>query len=58
MTIKTKGRAGWHQAAHKASNSNCNSTGLKAFIVTLALWGWLPLVVADWFIKQGELRDE
>ncbi len=62
MTRKTKGRAGWHQATPKTSNRNFNSTGLtshiKVLIVTLALWGWLPVGVADWLINRGEARDE
>ena len=62
MTRNRKGRAGWHQAAPKTSNIDCNFTNLatriKALIVTLALWGWLPVSIADWLINRGELRDE
>jgi hypothetical protein len=61
MTRNRKGRAGWHQATPKTSESNCNSTGLtariKAVIVTLALWGLIPVTVADWLINLGGLRD-
>jgi hypothetical protein len=62
MTTNRKGRAGWHQATPKNSKSNSNSTSLvariKAVIVTLALWGLLPVTVADWFINLGGLRDD
>lgn len=38
-----------------------NFTGLaariKAVIVTLALWGLLPVTVADWLINLGGQRD-
>jgi len=61
MTTNRKGRAGWHQATPKTS-STCNFTGLaarvKGFIVTLTLWGWLPVGLADWFIHWGEPHDE
>lgn len=62
MTTNRKGRAGWHQATPKTSKSNSNSTGLvariKAAIITLALWGLLPVAVADWLIHLGGQRDE
>jgi hypothetical protein len=58
----TKGRAGWHQATPATSRRTCNSTGLtcrfKDLIITLALWGWLPVGIADWLINLGEQRDE
>ena len=61
MTTKMKGRASWHQATPKTSKSTRNSTGLasriKAVIVKLALWGLLPVGVADWIIQRGGLRD-
>jgi len=62
MTINRKGRSGWHQATPTISKSTCNSIGLashiKAAIVTLALWGVLPVAVADWIIHRGEPHDE
>ncbi len=62
MTRNRKGRAGWHQATPKTSKSTCHFTGLtariKAVIVTLALWGLLPVAVADWLIHWGEPYDE
>ena len=61
MTTNRKGRTGWHQATLTTSKSTCTSTGLatrvKAVIVTLALWGLLPVTVADWLIHRGGLRD-
>jgi len=57
MTTNRKGRAGWHQAALKTSKHTCNFTGLtvhiKAVIVTLVLWGLVPMSVADWLIHLG-----
>lgn len=62
MTIKTKGRAGGHQATPNTSKCTCNSTGvgsrMKAVIVTLALWGWFPLALADRINRMGGPRDE
>jgi hypothetical protein len=61
MTTNRKGRAGWHQATLKTSKHTRNFTGLvarvKGFIVTLALWGLLPVAVADWLINLGGQRD-
>ena len=61
MTRKTKGRAGGHQATPKTT-SRRHSTGIvsrvKAAIVTLALWGWFPLGLADWINRIGGSRDE
>jgi len=62
MTINKKGRAGWHQATPKTSENTRNYTGLaaciKATIITLALWGLIPIAVADWIIHRGGLRDD
>ena len=62
MTRNRKGRAGWHQATLKTSKRTCNFTGLaariKAATITLALWGLLPVAVADWLINLGGRRDE
>lgn len=62
MTRNRKGRAGWHQATPKTSKHTCNFTGLvariKGLIVTLVLWGWLPVGLADWLIHRGEPHDE
>lgn len=62
MTTKTKGRAGGHQATPNTSTSTCNFTGivsrLKATIVTLAVWGIVPMRLASWLIQRGGLRHE
>jgi len=62
MTTNRKGRAGWHHATLKTSKRTSNSTGLaariKAVIVTLALWGLLPVAVADRLTHRGGLRDD
>jgi len=61
MIRKIMGRAGWHQATPKTSDNTLNSTGfasrVKATIVTLALWGLLPISVADWIIQHGGLQN-
>ncbi len=61
MINNRKGRAGCHQATPKTSKRTLNSTGLaariKAAIVTLALWGLLPVAVADWLIHRGGQHD-
>ena len=57
MTTNKKGRAGGHQATPTTSESTCNSTGIasrvKAAVVTLALWGWFPLGLADRINRMG-----
>lgn len=62
MSRKTKGRTGGHQATPKTSKSTSNFTGLaariKAVIVTLSLWGWLPMKVADWVTHDGGQRND
>lgn len=62
VSANRKGRAGWHQATPNTSQSTCNSTGIvsrvKAAIVTLAVWGWVPLGLAEWINRMGEPRDE
>lgn len=61
MTTKTKGRAGGHQATPKTTCKR-NSTGIicrvKAAIVTLAVWGWFPLGLAERINRMGGPRDE
>ncbi|MCG8028662.1 MAG: hypothetical protein N0E59_10695 [Candidatus Thiodiazotropha taylori] len=61
MTTNRKGRAGGNQATLKTSKRTRNFTGLvaciKAIIVTLALWGLLPVAVADSLINLGGLHD-
>lgn len=62
MTINRKGHAGWHQVTPKKAKCNCHFTGLaphaKALIVTLAMWGLLPVGIADWLVNRGEPHDE
>lgn len=33
-------------------------TFVKAWIVRLALWGWLPYGLATWLIQRGGLRHD
>ncbi len=62
MTKNRKGRAGWHQATPKTSIRSCNSTDhfarINGAIVTLALWGWLPLGLPRWINSKGGLNNE
>lgn len=57
MTTNKKGRAGGHQATPETSESTCNSTGIasrvKAAVVTLAVWGWFPLGLAERINRMG-----
>ena len=58
MAMKTKGRAGWRQATLETYDS-CNPTpaasAIKALIVRLALWGFIPLRLAVWVIHRFNL---
>jgi len=62
MTRNRKGRAGWHQATPKTSKSAFNYTDLavraKAIIITLALWGLIPVAVAYWIIHRRGLSND
>lgn len=63
MTRNRKGRDRLASGATlNTSKHTHNFTGLtarvKGFIVTLALWGWLPVGLADWLIHRGEPHDE
>jgi hypothetical protein len=44
------------------SESTCNSTGIvsrvKAAVVTLAVWGWFPLGLADRINRMGGPHDD
>ena len=61
MTHKVKGRAGCHRATldHAASASDRTSptARVKAFIQTLAVWGLLPVGIAEWLLRKGGLHD-
>ena len=63
MTKKTKGRAGWNQRT--ASNTffnntyfTCITTRLKALIITMAVWGLIPISWADWNTDQEGKDNE
>lgn len=55
MTRKTKGRNRWHGATPKAFCADNHSirTRIDAAIVRLAVWGVLPVKLADWLINRG-----
>lgn len=62
MTTNKKGRAGRHQATPKTSKYTCNFTSLrncfKTAVVTLAVWGWFPLCLAEWILNSGGHSDD
>lgn len=62
MTTNRRGRTGCNQATPKVSKSNRNSSDLvphiKGFVVTHALWGWLPMRLARWLVSAGETDDQ
>lgn len=47
------------QAAHQIQRQHNKSTRarIKAFIISLACWGLMPVRLADWVIQRGGLRD-
>ena len=60
MTRNRKSRAGWHQATLvTAYTHNVMSIAalVKAVLQTLAVWGLLPVGLADWLIRKGGLGD-
>jgi hypothetical protein len=59
MTRKTKGRAGCNQcaASHTISNNaylTFLSTRFKALIVTMAVWGLIPICWVAWVSNQED----
>jgi len=62
MTRETKDLTSWYQATQKTSKSTSNPPRLtarfKAAIVTLTLWGLVPVSMADWIIHRGGLSDD
>jgi hypothetical protein len=60
MNQKMKGRTGRHQAT-PTTLSKRNSIGivsrLKAAAVTLAVWGWFPIGLADWLVRHERKGD-
>lgn len=59
MCKKTKA-AGLDTRAASNTTDRCNFTAsrIKALIVRLALWGWLPPGLATWVIRNGGLRND
>jgi hypothetical protein len=55
---------GWREvgtvAAPKGSEDEHTGirAGVKAWIVRLALWGWLPYGLATWLIQRGGMRHD
>lgn len=62
MNLKRKGRAGCHQATPNTSQSKSDSTGIlsrmKAAIVTLAVWGWFPLGLAERIVRPEQKEGQ
>lgn len=62
MTKNKKRRAGWHLAVLRSSKCDPGLSGfvswLKGLILTLALWGWFPMRLADWLSRREGLRNE
>lgn len=62
MTEKTKGRTGCHQATSNTSNNNLHFTGfaphLTEVIVTLTVWGWLPMCLGQWISQRERKHDD
>jgi hypothetical protein len=42
----------------KRADGSRTRSFLKAWIVRLALWGWLPFGLATWLIQRGGLRHD
>jgi hypothetical protein len=62
MTNK-KGRAGWHQqtalnTAFSRHYFTRLTSLLKGLVLMLAVWGWVPLALADWLQGLGGQHDE
>jgi hypothetical protein len=57
MTINNKEQTGCHRSPPQSSKYKgyCISpiSRLKAIVITLALWGWLPLSLAEWLAQRG-----
>lgn len=60
------GRAGWHQATPNITKYSLKSAfhftalaaRMKVLIITLALWGWLPICLVVWININGVQRDD
>ena len=62
MTRNRKGRDGCHQATPNTSNFafyfTVIATHFKAAIVTLTLWGWLPMCLSKWISNRGVQHND
>lgn len=61
MSTKETSRHGCNQATRNASSTRWKDSRfasfLKAAIVSLALWGFISVCIAEWLIHHGGLRD-
>ncbi len=62
MTINSKGRAGSNQVTSDTTSYRSHFTAftirMKAAIIRLALWGWLPMCFANWISnREGQCND-
>lgn len=60
MTTQQKSRC-WLETPRGLNTThtrNSIASRIKALIVRLALWGWLPLGLATWIIRTGGLRND
>ncbi len=62
MTKRIQGRSGWHQATSSTTSFRVYFTSfihfMKAAIIRLALWGWLPMCFANWISnREGQCND-
>jgi len=56
MTQKTKIPSTKRTVEPTTSNKSyldSMTSWLKAWIITLALWGWLPYRLAEWILRRG-----
>jgi len=62
MDLKTKGRTDCHQATSFTAFFKCHFTHfighLKPIVLTLAVWGWCPIRLAEWFTQQREQSND
>ena len=60
MTKNTKGRNGGDRATPKTPHSRSHTptaSRVKALIVGVACWGFLPVNLAEWIIKRLHLEN-
>lgn len=61
MTQKTKGRTARRQVNQNKSYkkySNPIAFWVRTWIVTLAVWGWIPFRWGDWIVRrEGHYED-